>query len=104
MLRSTVLTTYLFAVFILRLGALRVEGRFSSHYELIGRAAAKAATVLGHVGSGHLHTRQQTYAPGDPAYQADRQNELNICLVDPPTPPEDCSDSQVSFDDCANTT
>jgi len=74
MLRPTVFTTYLFAVVILLLGALPVEGSYFSHYNLIVRAAVKDVSVLTHVDSGDLITRQQTYAPGDPVYQAEVMN------------------------------
>lgn len=71
MLRPTVFTWSLFAVVLLLLAAAPVHGRHFLPYDVIERAASKAANALGVINKGGLRARQQSYASGNPQYLAD---------------------------------
>lgn len=71
MLSSTVFTVCLLTAITLFLEASPVQGKYFTGYDLFQRAAVKAARVFVHGRSDHLRSRQQTYAPGDPVYQAE---------------------------------
>lgn len=71
MLRPTVFTSSLFAVVLILLAAAPVHARHFLPYDVVERAASKAANALGVINKGGLRARQQSYAPGNPQYLAD---------------------------------
>lgn len=71
MLRTTVFTSCRLAAVLLFFAALPVHASRFRPYDVIGRAAFKAADALSSINKGGLHLRQQDYAPGNPQYLAD---------------------------------
>ena len=71
MLRSTVFTQCFLALAFILMAALPTDGRRFSPYNAIERAAGKALDALTRRHTAIQKTRRQSYAPADPAYQAD---------------------------------